>query len=129
MAIRTQSITFAALTFEDLAADRPRRAAKRWLRPFRCNEIEIRLPEAFAAKEDSDDRRAVDDHTPPFPYPRIRSRSAFVTLRPSCFFGMLGQISFSMKSRTRANCGCPEGCRAILCLRSSNDRRTVVVLD
>jgi len=47
---------------------------------------------------DRQDRRAVDDRTPPLPYPRIVSRSLLVTRRPRSLRGTLGQISFSRKS-------------------------------
>jgi hypothetical protein len=92
--------------------------------PQRRQEI---LGTAFA-KEDSQNRRAVDDHTPPLPYPRIRSRSLLVTWRPRSFRGMLGQISLSRKSSAWANRGFPDGPRAIRSLRSSRARRMAAVL-
>src|SRR6266576_3092528 len=80
-------------------------------------------------EEDGQDRRAVDDQTPPRPYPRIRSRSLLVTGRPNSFFGTLGQISLSRKSRAWAIRRFPDGPLAILFRRSSSARRMTDVLD
>src|SRR5439155_7144027 len=78
---------------------------------------------------DGQNRRAVDDQTPPRPYPRILSRSFLVTRRPSSLRGMLDQISFSRKSRAWAIPRFPGPRLAIFSLRSSNARRIVAVLD